>query len=90
MWCDYGRCGGIDDGATGKWRANLGHAYPLMSIAACVIGGVSIFGGIGRAKRRFRGNFYHSCPEWNALYEDRFLYPPNRYWSAVSSRDRGG
>jgi ribose transport system permease protein len=29
-------------------EANLGHAYPLMSIAACVIGGVSIFGGIGR------------------------------------------
>ena len=31
-----------------KGRSELGHAYPLMSIAACVIGGVSIFGGIGR------------------------------------------
>jgi ribose/xylose/arabinose/galactoside ABC-type transport system permease subunit len=29
-------------------EANLGQAYPLQSIAACVIGGVSIFGGIGR------------------------------------------
>ena len=29
-------------------EANLGQAFPLQSIAACVIGGVSLFGGIGR------------------------------------------
>ena len=29
-------------------EANLGASFPLMSIAACCIGGVSIFGGIGR------------------------------------------
>jgi ribose transport system permease protein len=29
-------------------ESNIGVEYPLMSIAACAIGGVSIFGGIGR------------------------------------------
>ncbi len=29
-------------------EANLGLAFPLQSIAACVIGGVSLFGGVGR------------------------------------------
>lgn len=29
-------------------EANIGAAYPLLSIAACVIGGVSLFGGTGR------------------------------------------
>ena len=28
-------------------EANLGQNFPLQSIAACVIGGVSLFGGIG-------------------------------------------
>lgn len=29
-------------------ESNIGVEYPLMSIAACAIGGVSIFGGVGR------------------------------------------
>jgi ribose transport system permease protein len=29
-------------------ESNIGAAYPLLSLAACVIGGVSLFGGIGR------------------------------------------
>ena len=29
-------------------EGNIGKEYPLLSIAACVIGGVSLFGGTGR------------------------------------------
>ena len=29
-------------------ESNIGVEYPLMSIAACAIGGVSLFGGIGK------------------------------------------
>lgn len=50
----YVMCGGITAVSAVLMTArlesgepNLGHAFPLESIAACVIGGVSLFGGIG-------------------------------------------
>ncbi|MBT6330486.1 MAG: ABC transporter permease [Kordiimonadaceae bacterium] len=55
LFMAYVLCGGITAVAAvlmtarlESGEANLGQAYPLQSIAACVIGGVSIFGGIGR------------------------------------------
>ena len=38
-------------------ESNIGVEYPLMSIAACAIGGVSIFGGIGKLSGLFSGQF---------------------------------
>ncbi len=55
LFLAYVLCGGITAIAAvlmtarlESGEANLGQAFPLQSIAACVIGGVSLFGGIGR------------------------------------------
>ncbi|MGI9303044.1 MAG: ABC transporter permease [Gammaproteobacteria bacterium] len=55
LFLAYVLCGGVTAVAAvlmtarlESGEANLGQAFPLQSIAACVIGGVSLFGGIGR------------------------------------------
>ena len=54
LFLAYVVCGGITAVAAvlmtarlESGEANLGQAFPLQSIAACVIGGVSLFGGVG-------------------------------------------
>ena len=39
-------------------ESNIGVQYPLLSIAACVIGGVSLFGGTGRLPNVVLGAFF--------------------------------
>ena len=37
---------------------NIGASYPLLSIAACAIGGVSLLGGVGRVQNVVLGAFF--------------------------------
>ena len=39
-------------------ESNIGTHYPLLSISACVIGGVSLFGGIGRVQNVVLGAIF--------------------------------
>lgn len=39
-------------------ESNIGREYPLLSIAACAIGGVSLFGGVGRLPNVVLGAFF--------------------------------
>ena len=43
----YGFAGALEVGRTGSATNNLGNGYELDAIAACVVGGVSLMGGVG-------------------------------------------
>lgn len=43
----YGFAGALEVGRTGSATNNLGNGYELDAIAACVVGGVSLLGGVG-------------------------------------------
>ena len=65
-------------------EANLGGTIALQSIAACVIGGVSLRGGIGRVEGRGARRLLHCAdPERHGPHADRLVHADGPAWRAA-------
>ena len=64
----YGFCGALEAGRTGSATNALGQGYELDAIAACVVGGVSMRGGIGTIRGIVTGVLLFQLISYGLVY----------------------
>ena len=64
----YGFAGFLEAGRVGSATSSMGTQFELDAIAACVVGGVSLFGGIGRITGVILGVLIFSIVAYGLTY----------------------
>lgn len=64
----YGFAGALEVARTGSATNNLGNGYEMDAIAACVVGGVSLMGGVGKVSGIVTGTLIFQVINYGLVY----------------------